>query len=129
MYIFGKNVAIEALNNNKQINKALIADNFSEKVIVSELHRRNIKVIEVSRKELDRKVSGLHQGIVLDVPDYKYASLDELLNKDDSLVVILDHLEDPHNFGAIIRTCEAAGVDGIIIPEDRSFCRSKWYSY
>lgn len=120
MYIFGKNVAIEALNNNKQINKALIADNFSEKDIVSELHRRNIKVIEVSRKELDRKVSGLHQGIVLDVPDYKYASLDELLNKDDSLVVILDHLEDPHNFGAIIRTCEAAGVDGIIIPEDRS---------
>ncbi|MBS7021390.1 MAG: 23S rRNA (guanosine(2251)-2'-O)-methyltransferase RlmB, partial [Firmicutes bacterium] len=53
-------------------------------------------------------------------PDYEYAQVDELLEKDNPLLVILDHIEDPHNLGAIVRTCEAAGVDGIIIPKNRS---------
>ena len=68
---------------------------------------------------MDNKVKGLHQGIILDVPDYKYATLEDIIDG-DNLIVMLDHLEDPHNFGAIIRTCEAAGVNGIIIPSDRS---------
>ena len=54
------------------------------------------------------------------MPDFEYSHLKKLIEKENSLLVILDHLEDPHNFGAIIRTCEAAGVDGIIIPKDRS---------
>ena len=62
-------------------------------------------------------VNGLHQGIILDVTDYKYHELSELLDED--VVVVLDHLEDPHNFGAIVRTCEAAGIKSIIIPKDR----------
>ena len=63
---------------------------------------------------------GVHQGILLYVSDYKYSSLDDLINKEDnSFLVLLDHLEDPHNLGAIIRTCEAAGVDGIVLPKDR----------
>ena len=61
-----------------------------------------------------------HQGIILKVNDFKYSDLDSFTKKDDSLVVLLDHIEDPHNFGAIIRTCEAANVDGIIIPKNRS---------
>ena len=65
-------------------------------------------------------VDGNHQGIVFDVVDYKYSDIDELIKEDDCLLLMLDHLEDPHNFGAIIRTCEAALVDGIIIPKDRS---------
>ena len=72
----------------------------------------------LSKIDMDKKVNALHQGIILKVEDYKYASLDDII-KEDALIVILDHLEDPHNFGAIIRTCEAAGVDGIIIPFDR----------
>ena len=66
---------------------------------------------------------GLHQGIILDVQDIKTYNLDEIIpniNKEYPLVVILDHLEDPHNFGAIIRSSEAFGVDAIIIPNDRS---------
>ena len=62
----------------------------------------------------------MHQGIIVNVPDYEYANIDDFIHKDNAFVVILDHLEDPHNLGAIIRTCEAAGVDGIIIPKDRS---------
>ena len=69
---------------------------------------------------MDKKVGGLHQGIVLEVEDYKYATLDDIIDGKDNLIVMLDHIEDPHNFGAIIRSCEAAGVNGIIIPNVRS---------
>ena len=59
------------------------------------------------------------EGIILTIPDYKYKSLDEVLAMDPQFLVLLDHLEDPHNLGAIIRTCEAAGVDAIVMPKDR----------
>jgi len=74
----------------------------------------------MNRLELDRLVDGNHQGIVVEIENYEYCDIDDLLKKENPLLVILDHLEDPHNFGAIIRTCEAAGVDGIIIPKNRS---------
>ena len=59
-----------------------------------------------------------HQGIVFEREEYSYHSLDSILDKD--FLVLLDHIEDPHNFGAIVRTCEAFSVGGIIIPKDRS---------
>ncbi|MBQ9011768.1 MAG: 23S rRNA (guanosine(2251)-2'-O)-methyltransferase RlmB, partial [Bacilli bacterium] len=68
--------------------------------------------------QLDEIENGNHQGIILEVDDYNYSSLDEIEKED--IIVMLDHLEDPHNFGAIIRTCEAAGIKSIIIPKDRS---------
>ena len=120
MLVFGRNVAEEILNSNKKINKIYLQENFREEEIMELIQKREIKVNIVSKFDMDKKVSGLHQGIILDVEDYKYASIDSILNLENPLVVILDHIEDPHNFGAIIRTCEAAGVDGIIIPNDRS---------
>ena len=120
MYIFGKNVAKETLENNKKVLKAIVSKDFSDKNIISMLNERHINIEYVSKFDIDKIVSGNHQGIVLSVPDYKYCEIDELLVNDKPFIVILDHLEDPHNFGAIIRTCEAAGVDGIIIPKDRS---------
>ena len=62
-------------------------------------------------------VKGVHQGIVLDIFDYNYYTMDDL---EGDFVVILDHLTDPHNFGAIIRTCESKNIKSIIIPKDRS---------
>lgn len=120
MYIYGKNVALEYLNGNKKIKKAFVQNNFNDYEIINKLNRKNINIQTLSKIDCDKKVSGLHQGIILDVEDYKYANLDDLISNEDSLLVMLDHIEDPHNFGAIIRTCEAAGVDGIIIPNDRS---------
>lgn len=120
MYIYGKNVSLEYLNGNKKIKKAFIQNNFNDSEILNKLNKKNIKVQTLSKFDFDKKVSGLHQGIILDVEDYRYANINELINDEDSLLVMLDHIEDPHNFGAIIRTCEAAGVDGIIIPLDRS---------
>lgn len=120
MYIYGKNVAIETLRNRQPIKKAYIYRNFQDKNIISELQKRNIPIKFVDKFELDKLAKGNHQGIILSIPDYEYTPLDELLKKENALLVILDHLEDPHNLGAIIRTCEAAGVDGIILPKNRS---------
>ena len=63
-------------------------------------------------------VTERHQGVVIDMDDYTYYKLEDVLA--ENFLVCLDHLEDPHNLGAIIRTCECAGVGGIILPKDRS---------
>ncbi len=120
MYVYGKNVALEYLNNNKKIKKVFVQNNFNDPDIINRLNKKNIKYTTLSKIDMDKRVSGLHQGIILEVEDYKYADLSDIISNDESLIIMLDHIEDPHNFGAIIRTCEAAGVDGIIIPADRS---------
>lgn len=119
MLVFGRNVALEYLTENKKINKLFLLDSFNDRDIIGLINKKQVSVQRLSKIELNKKVSGVHQGIILDVPDYKYASLDDILVAEEPLIVILDHIEDPHNFGAIIRTCEATGVDGIIIPDDR----------
>ena len=119
MIVYGKNVALEYLNNKNKIKKIFIQKNFNDLEILNLLNKNNFIIKELSKYDMDKKVEGLHQGIILEVEDYKYASLQDIIDG-DNLIVMLDHLSDPHNFGAIIRTCEAFGVDGIIIPNDRS---------
>ena len=118
MRVYGKNVAKELLQNPKTIKKAYIYENFNDEEILNKIKQANIPCKFLDKKALDNIEEGNHQGIILDIDDYKYCYLDELLNRD--IVIILDHLEDSHNFGAIIRTCEAAGINSIIIPKDRS---------
>lgn len=123
MYVYGKQVALELLKNNKKIEKVILYKNFDDKEILSMLKNRNIKPQFVDKNQLNSLVDGNHQGIIMVIEDYSYYSLDELLEsiqKPNPVLLILDHLEDPHNFGAIIRTAEAGGIDGIIIPKDRS---------
>ena len=118
MHVYGKNVAKEILQNPKTIKKAYIYENFNDEEILNTLKKENIYCKFLDKKTLDNIEEGNHQGIILDIEDYIYCYLDKFLDRD--IVVILDHLEDPHNFGAIIRTCEAAGINSIIIPKDRS---------
>ncbi len=118
MYIYGKNVAEEALLKGEKIKQAFIYEKFNDKNLLNKISSKNIKINYVTKYDLDRLQSGNHQGIILDVPDYDYASLEEVLKEE--IIVMLDHLEDPHNLGAIIRTCEAAGIKSLIIPKDRS---------
>lgn len=122
MYIYGKNVAKEKINSGEKINKIFLAEKFNDKELMSLIKKNKIKFNFVPNRMLDSKVDGLHQGIVLDVDDVKTYEFDFIKNikKDNPILVMLDHLEDPHNFGAIIRTCEALGIDGIIIPNDRN---------
>lgn len=120
MIVYGRNVAFEYLKNyKKDIRKIIIQDGFNDKKLLSALENTKFDVIYKDKRYMDDLSKGVHQGIILDVMDYQYKPLNDLLKSDAQFVVILDHLEDPHNFGAIIRTSEAALVDAIIIPQDR----------
>lgn len=120
MLVYGRNVAEEYLKyNSKKIKKIIIQEGFDEKNINSLLENANVPTYFKKRHELDKLAEGVHQGIILDVMDYEYYPFEKVLDSDMKFIVILDHLEDPHNLGAIIRTSEAAGVDAIIIPQNR----------
>ena len=120
MLIYGKNVAYEYLVKNKKVRKAFLQIGFADQKLISLLEKRKISTIFVDKNKISELACGNHQGIILDVEDFRYSNLDDIIKNDESIIVLLDHLEDPHNLGAIIRTSEAAGVDGIIIPKDRS---------
>mgnify|MGYP004527236925 FL=1 len=120
MIVYGRNVAKEMLNSNKKINKIMIQEDFGDKSIISLIENKKIKCEILDKKEFSRFDKFSHQGIILDVEDFVYTDLNEIISVPDATIVILDHLEDPHNLGAIIRTCEAAGITGIILPKDRS---------
>ena len=116
MFVFGKNVLKEL--NPKKIRKAYLNKNIKDNSIQKYLLDNHIRFELVDPYRLDKMVSGNHQGIVLDIDDYNYYSIEDI--EDENFIVILDHIEDPHNLGAIIRTCECAGIKSIIIPKDRS---------
>ena len=111
MLVYGKNILYEV--NKKKIKKAYISRND----YITYLKENSIKYEIVDKSRLDKMVKGVHQGIVLDIFDYNYYTMEDL---EGDFVVILDHLTDPHNFGAIIRTCESKNIKSIIIPKDRS---------
>ena len=119
MLVMGRNGAVDLLKKNKKVRKVIIQEGFDDKNIISLIEKNNLVVETKSKREIDNLCPGVNQGIILDIPDYKYMELNDFLNTDCEFVVLLDHLEDPHNLGAIIRTCEAAGVKSIILPRDR----------
>ena len=118
MKVYGRNVINELLNSPEKIKKVYINSTIKDKNILMHIKDKKVKYELVNNKILDSMVKGNHQGIVAVVDDYKYVDYKTMIG--DDIIVILDHLEDPHNFGAIIRTCEAAGIKSIIIPKDRS---------
>ena len=120
MIIYGRNVAEEILKfNKKSVKKIYLQNDFSDKKIISLLQNEKLPLISKSKKDMDTLANGNHQGIILDVMDYQYYDIEDVVKNNANFVLLLDHLEDPHNFGAIIRTAEAAGVDYIIVPEKR----------
>ena len=119
MLIYGKNSCYEYLKKRKKIKTLYLDIDFNDKKIISLIDNMKIQPHFCKKYQLDQLAKENHQGIIMDVGDYKYCDIDEII-KNNGTIVILDHLEDTHNFGAIIRTCVAAGVDGIIIPKDRS---------
>ena len=116
MRVSGKNVFNEL--DSKMVRKVYLANNFKDQSIMQKIKDNNLKYIITDVKVMD-KMAPHHQGIIVEINDYNYGSMDDIKN-DDNFVLILDHLEDPHNFGAIIRSAEARGVKHIIIPKDRS---------
>lgn len=126
-YIEGRRAAQEALRSGVPIKRALIAPSLlgtKENGLIAKIKSRDIPVKEVKKQELDGISShGAHQGIALEVKPYRYASLSEIIEaaQDSSeLVLVLDHLTDEGNLGAILRSAEVIGVAGVVIPSKRS---------
>ncbi len=128
MYIEGKNAIRQALESKITINKIMVDKNIQGRKdeIINLAVQNKIKFEFVPKVVLDKKSkTGHHQGYIAETVDFNYSSVEDILNKAKSkhekpFVVILDGIEDPHNFGAIIRSCECAGVHGIIIPKNRA---------
>ena len=120
MIVYGRNVCLEFLKKNKKVRKIILQEGFHDENLISAIGKLNIQPKYLPKSELDELANGVHQGIIMDVEDFRYTDYNDFIDDPEALVVILDHLEDPHNLGAIVRTSEAAGVSGIIIPKDRS---------
>lgn len=122
MLVYGKNVVNEILDNNTKIYKVFLDNKFNDEVLLNKINKRNLKKFHIDKNKLDKMCNNsVNQGIALDIEDYKYYDIKDILEDINSnFVVMLDSIEDPHNFGAIIRTCECAGVNYIIIPKKRS---------
>ena len=124
-YIYGRNTVREKLNSDEVVEEAYIIEGLKEVSLIRLLEKKKIKTIKCYRNRLDKIVNNTcHQGIILKVKEYKTISLDELVDKnkdnENALFVILDGVVDPHNVGAILRTGEAIGVNGVIIPKNNS---------
>lgn len=128
--IFGINPVTEALRSGRPIQRLLIAEHRRVDRDTAEIIRlaksRGIEVRMVNRDALSREApQGLHQGVIALAAAHEYSALDDILGIPAQrgqlpLYLILDGVEDPRNLGAILRTAEASGVHGVIIPERRS---------
>lgn len=122
--IEGRNAVSAALKSGRQIDKLYIrkSENKGSLIpIIAMAKEKGIPVVEIDKGKMDSmSETGVHQGVIARIPPYEYKSVEEILNiakekGEPPFVVILDHLEDPHNLGSIIRTANCAGVHGVII--------------
>jgi len=132
--IYGRNAVTEALKSTKaatKVARVYLAEGVETKPggpidqIIKLAENSKIPLKKVNRQEIDKLSSGAnHQGVAADVPEYRYADFDEVLEatRDDpaALFLMLDYLQDPQNLGTLIRTAEAVGVTAVIIPERRA---------
>ena len=127
--IEGRNAVIEALRAGTAMDKVYIAKGETDATlghIASTARGKGIVVVEADRRKLDAmSVTRSHQGVIAVAAVREYASVSDILQSardkgEAPLVVVCDELSDPHNLGAVIRTAEAAGAHGVIIPKRRS---------
>lgn len=121
MKIEGRNCVLEALRSESVTVNALICEKGRNDVITTLARQNGVKIQYVDKSVLDKQsVDGKHQGYVADVTEFHYCEVEDILAANsEHFIVVLDGISDPHNFGSIIRVCECAGVDGIIIGKNR----------
>ncbi len=118
-FIYGRNTVCSALKEMK-VRRLILQSNFNDGRILGLAKDAKVKVEYKSVNELNTLTKGAnHQGVLAEIEDYKYSSLDELIargkNKKYPLIVMLDGINDPHNLGAIMRSVDSFGADGIIV--------------
>lgn len=127
-WIIGKNPVQEALRSGRAINKVWVSDQLQHQAVkkLEQLAKENgVNVQKVPKKKIDQLVDGNHQGVVASVAAYEYSDIEDLFAKAEEkgeapFFIICDEIEDPHNLGSILRTADAAGAHGVIIPKRRS---------
>ncbi len=124
-YVYGKNVIKQLLVDKKKIYEVIMVEGSKAFDIEKSLRNRNIPIKKMARKKMDALLQvENHQGIAAKIDDYKLYSLEEIIESIPEgkmpLLVMLDGLQDPHNLGAILRTCDCVGVDGVIISKHSS---------
>lgn len=127
--ICGRNPVLEALRSGREIDRLLVAHGTgggSVTAIIAKCRAKGILIKEISPQKLDYYCGGAnHQGVAVMVASQEYATVEDMFalaetRGEKPFLIICDEIEDPHNLGAIIRTAEATGVHGVIIPERRS---------
>lgn len=127
--IEGRNAVVEALRSGVRLRRVVVASGLAKNPAIDEIRRRavemGIRVEEAPRHVLDRdSARGAHQGVIAYAEPFGYAELEDVLraNRDEqrSLIVVLDHVTDPGNLGAVIRSAEVAGGHAVIIPRERA---------
>ncbi|MDE6412787.1 MAG: 23S rRNA (guanosine(2251)-2'-O)-methyltransferase RlmB [Eubacterium sp.] len=127
--VVGRNAVIELIKSGREIENILIAKGEREgsvSKIIALAKEKGIVIKNVDKKKLDFiSANANHQGVAANVPAHGYSTVDEILELAESkgeapFIIICDEIEDSHNLGAIIRTAEACGVHGIIIPKRRN---------
>ena len=127
--IIGRNPIYEALKAKRELNQLFVARGErggSIEKIIALAKQNKIPIKEVDAKKLDYMSSGgVHQGVAAFCAAHEYSTVEEILEcarerGEEPFIILLDEIEDPHNLGAIIRTADAAGAHGVIIPERRS---------
>lgn len=127
--IVGRNPVREAIKAGRSVNKLLIAQGCQGKIqreFIDLAKERGILWQKIERQRLDTLTDGMnHQGVVAFVSPVAYVETEEILatarqKNEPPFLILLDEINDPHNFGAILRTAEAAGVHGILIPKRRN---------
>jgi 23S rRNA (guanosine2251-2'-O)-methyltransferase len=126
-WIGGRRPVAEALAAGREAHRLVLADSARPspemKALLAEAHRRGLPVERASHERLGR-LAGFdgHQGVLLEVGERRWSDLAEILEAPraadrDAFVIVLEHLQDPANFGTLLRAAEAAGVDGVVFPE------------
>ena len=125
----GRNAVMEALKGSSRINRLMVADGSSEgsiRELIAVAKEKGVPVQFLERSKLDSMAKGIrHQGVLAQVSPVEYVELEDILLKarekqEDPFIILLDELEDPHNLGAILRSADAAGAHGVLIPKRRS---------
>lgn len=128
--IWGRNAVLEALRGTRPVRRLVVAQGAHEKgalaAILAEAKERHLPLQRLPREALDRLCgSDRHQGVALLTSAYEYADVEDILataraRGEEALVLVLDAVQDPQNLGTLIRTAEAAGAHGLILPRHRS---------
>ena len=122
----GRNAVLELLKTDKTIDKIMLEQGAQGSLsrIFAEARKRDVRVQFVSRAVLDKtSETGHHQGVIAYTTDYAYCELEDIVaakGKNGGFIVLCDSIEDVHNLGSILRVCECAGVDGVVLPKAKS---------